>query len=83
MGNLTYTTSEGRIKLLEDERHIPNAILQIDAIEMTDRGEYTCIARSNLTDEEDKDIAMVRVKGNTVVIIFNIYSFMRCVSIFR
>lgn len=69
VGNITYTTSDGRIKLLEDERHIPNAILQIDAIEMTDRGEYTCIARSNLTDEEDKDIAMVRVKGNTIVIV--------------
>lgn len=67
MNNITYTTSDDRIKLLEDERHIPNAILQIDAIEMTDRGEYTCIARSNVTNEEETDIAMVRVKGNSIM----------------
>lgn len=64
MDNITYTASEGRIQLLEDpEKHIPNAILQIDAVEMTDRGVYTCIARSNLTNEEDSDTCMVRVKG--------------------
>lgn len=62
--NLTYTTSDGRIKLLDDpEKHIPNAILQIDAIEMTDRGLYKCTARSNVTDEEESDECMVRVKG--------------------
>lgn len=43
-GNETFTTSTGRIKLLENDKKHPNAILQIEHSEMSDRGTYVCTA---------------------------------------
>lgn len=39
---------------------------------MADRGVYTCIARSNVTNEEDTDTCMVRVKGK-LLLLFLLY----------
>ncbi|BES91243.1 Immunoglobulin I-set domain [Nesidiocoris tenuis] len=41
-GNETFTASSGRIKLLENDKKVPGAILQIDSAEMSDRGHYYC-----------------------------------------
>lgn len=67
VGNMTYNGSETdtRITLHKDEeKDIPNAILVIQAIELSDRGAYRCVAINSVTKEEDSySESFVRVKG--------------------
>lgn len=62
--NETYTKSLDRVILEEDpDKKIPNAVLIINEVQMSDRGIYKCIAFSNVTKTEESVEVMVRIKG--------------------
>nr|CAD7429827.1 unnamed protein product [Timema monikensis] len=61
-GNETYEKSGARVKLLPDDKKIPNAVFQIDETKMEDRGEYQCIALANQYANSSETVTMVRVK---------------------
>nr|CAD7257727.1 unnamed protein product [Timema shepardi] len=61
--NETYEKSGGRVKLLPDDKKIPNAVFQIDETKMEDRGEYHCIALTNQYANSSETVTMVRVKA--------------------
>lgn len=53
-----------RVILEEDpDKKIPNAVLIINEIQMSDRGIYKCVAFSNITKSEESVEVMVRIKG--------------------
>lgn len=64
-GNETYENSTERVKLEDDkESQIPNAILVIDSVDLSDRNEYTCYAKTKFSATYDaKSSTYVRVKG--------------------
>lgn len=62
LNNKTYTESEDRIILQKDERDIPNAVFIINEVQMSDRGEYVCLAYSNLTGSRVDSTSMIRIK---------------------
>ncbi|KAF6215797.1 hypothetical protein GE061_000132 [Apolygus lucorum] len=64
-GNETLKASNGRIKLSENEKKIPNAVLTIESAEMSDRGDYYCYASNTATKELNITVetsSYVRVK---------------------
>ncbi|GJQ65988.1 putative immunoglobulin [Trypoxylus dichotomus] len=63
IGNEIYTNSSGNVKLQEDpEKKIPNAILIIEKVNMTNRGTYTCRGYSSIIDKTVEDHTLVRIK---------------------
>lgn len=69
IGNETYDSSRGRIRLGEDERNIKNAYLYIDEVQLDDRQMYNCtgtniaIRLGNANYSEANEYIYVRVKG--------------------
>ncbi|XP_074094709.1 immunoglobulin domain-containing protein Bsg isoform X1 [Cotesia typhae] len=62
----TYNNSEGRVKLLTDEeRGINRAVLNVENIEMDDRGNVTCTVAydwNDTTNHMNSTVALLRVK---------------------
>jgi len=69
IGNETYETSRGRIRLDEDDRKIKNSVLYIDNVVLEDRQTYNCTATNlaikfgNANYSEAQEWIYVRVKG--------------------
>lgn len=71
--NTTYTESAVNVTLEADEESkIPNTVLIAENINMTNRGEYKCLASSDVTGESAESITMVRIKGNFSYKLFQI-----------
>lgn len=63
IGEEVYTNSSGNVKLQEDpEKKIPNAILIIEKVNMTNRGNYTCRGHSAILNKTVEDHTLVRIK---------------------
>ncbi|KAK9727905.1 Immunoglobulin I-set domain [Popillia japonica] len=63
IGDDVYSNSTGIVKLQEDaEKKIPNAVLIIENVNMTNRGNYTCRGHSAIQNKTVVDHTLVRIK---------------------
>lgn len=78
-GNEIYSNSTGNVVLKEDpERRIPNAILIIENVNMTNRGNYTCRGYSAILNKTVEDHTLVRIKGNQLNLVICVHFIFIC-----
>lgn len=68
--NTTIEETTGRYVLKPNNKNVPNAILEIKEVELSDRGHYKCIG-SNIVDSSNAT-TFIRVKGSLTVTFFQL-----------
>uniref|UniRef100_A0A0A9WMP9 Basigin n=1 Tax=Lygus hesperus TaxID=30085 RepID=A0A0A9WMP9_LYGHE len=69
--NDTYTETEGRVKLTKNSQGLENAIFEIESSELSDRGDYFCVAANDATTAQNSSVEIktyVRVKDKLAAV---------------
>nr|BAN20709.1 unkown protein [Riptortus pedestris] len=63
IGNNSYRSTDGRIKLFPNRHNVPNAVLEIESSVPSDRGMYYCKVTSSASERKVEASVLVRVRS--------------------